>query len=77
MVGFPGAGPTCTDPSGDGQTTATDALTALNASVGVADCDVAVCDVNGSGSNTASDSLAILTLAVGLPFAWDCPFTAG
>ena len=75
-VRFAAAGPSCTDPNGDGQTTATDSLSALQASVGLSDCDLAVCDVNDSGSVSATDSLGILTMAVGLPFAWDCPIPA-
>jgi hypothetical protein len=71
------AGPTCTDPNGDGQTTASDALIALNAAVGLTDCELSACDVNDSGDNTASDSLGILTMAVGIPYAWDCPVSAG
>jgi hypothetical protein len=73
IIRFTDAGPTCGDPTGDGDTTAADALTALRAAVGQVECPTSVCDVNGSGTNTASDGLAILKLAVGLPFPWDCP----
>lgn len=73
IIRFTDAGPTCADPTGDGDTTAADALSALRASVGQIECATSVCDVNRSGTNTASDALAILKLAVGLPYPWNCP----
>jgi hypothetical protein len=53
--------------------TASDALFALKAAVGGADCDLCFCDVNSNGSIAASDALAILRAAVGIPTVLDCP----
>jgi CSLREA domain-containing protein len=53
--------------------TASDALIALNAAVGVSQCPLCVCDVNDSGGTTATDALALLGFAVGLPVTLDCP----
>lgn len=52
---------------------ATDGLFVLRASVGLASCDVCVCDVNGSGSVSATDALAVLQIAVGQPVPLQCP----
>jgi cysteine-rich repeat protein len=49
-----------------------DALYTLRAAVGVAICDVRVCDVNGSGSITTGDALNVLRAAVGQPIKLDC-----
>ncbi len=52
--------------------TATDALTALNAAVGLRECALCRCDVDGSGTIVASDALSILNRAVGLDGANMC-----
>ena len=67
------AGPSCGDPTGDGQVTATDALLALNASVGLASCALCLCDVNDDGIVSATDSLMLLNVAVGQPLSLTCP----
>jgi hypothetical protein len=56
---------------------ATDALAALQASVGVPGaCRLCLCDVDGTGAVTASDALAILNKAIGLPADFDCAVCA-
>jgi hypothetical protein len=67
--------PTCGDPTGDGDVTATDALIALNAAIGLTTCELAYCDVDDSGAIAASDALAILNVAIGIPIALSCPST--
>lgn len=69
--------PACGDPTGDGEITATDALLALNAAIGLTSCDVACCDVDDSGGVAASDALAILNVAIGIPVELTCPTVAG
>jgi hypothetical protein len=69
--------PACGDPTGDGEVTATDALLALNAAIGLTACDVAYCDVDDSGAVAASDALAILNVAIGIPLELSCPSVAG
>ena len=68
--GSPGGG------NGDDGLTATDALIALNAAVGVSECDVCLCDIDGNGTIAASDALKILRIAVGAPLTRDCPVCA-
>lgn len=64
----------CGFPSSNGtKPTATDALFALKAAVGVTSCDVCICDINDSGSVGASDALGILRAAVGVATSLDCP----
>jgi CSLREA domain-containing protein len=53
--------------------TSTDALIALSAAVGVAECPACVCDVNNSAGVTATDALTLLRYAVGQPVTLDCP----
>jgi hypothetical protein len=65
--------PSCGDPTGDGEVTATDALFTLNAAVGLVSCDLAYCDVNDSGAVSAPDALAILNFAIGLAVELACP----
>lgn len=55
------------------QITASDALIALSASVGAAECPLCVCDVNGSGGVTATDALTLIQYAVGQPLSLSCP----
>ena len=55
----------CGDGTKDGQISATDALLALNVSVGASSCMETLCDVNATGATTATDALAILNAAVG------------
>ena len=63
----------CGDPIDDDDVTATDALFALAAAVGVQSCSVCLCDVDTNGQVTASDALRILAFAVGQPVTLDCP----
>lgn len=65
--------PMCGDLNGDGRLTASDALAALRAGVGVAACPLWTCDWNGSGSVTAADALAVLKAAVGAGGDPHCP----
>ncbi len=53
--------------------TATGALRALQAAVGVASCPLCECDADGAGGISASDALQILQAAVGVPITLDCP----
>ncbi len=53
--------------------TATGALRALQAAVGVASCLLCECDADGAGGISASDALQILQAAVGVPTTLDCP----
>jgi hypothetical protein len=52
--------------------TASDALFALQAAVGLITCELCVCDVNASGAVTAADALRILASAVGQDVTLDC-----
>jgi len=65
---------TCGDPidSGSG-ITATDALAALKAAVGLSSCELCLCDVDGSSTIVATDALMILQASVGLPVKLRCP----
>jgi cysteine-rich repeat protein len=64
----------CGDPTNDGSTTASDALFALNAAVGLLTCQLCVCDVDSSSSLSASDALRVLNFAVGIPnITLNCP----
>jgi cysteine-rich repeat protein len=66
----------CGDPTGDGRTTASDALFALNVAVGLQTCSPCACDVDRSSTVSASDALRLLNFAVGLPGVMlDCPTT--
>lgn len=56
-----------------GAPTASDALFALRAAVGLASCDVEVCDVNDSSTISAADALRILRKSVGQPVSFHCP----
>ena len=62
----------CGDANQDGQRTATDALLALNTSVGLATCIETLCDANSSGTTTSTDSLILLNLSVGLDVPASC-----
>jgi len=64
--------PDCGDATADGETTATDALSALAAAVGTGTCPACVCDSDGSGSISATDALRILEAAVGQPISLSC-----
>jgi hypothetical protein len=71
---LPSGSGACGFPKSDGaKPTASDALFALKAAVGAAECDLCVCDVNSSGSIAASDALGILKAAVGLEITLACP----
>lgn len=64
----------CGDPTVDGRTTASDALFALNAAVGLQTCQLCVCDVDNSSSLAATDALRLLNFAVGIPnVTLNCP----
>lgn len=68
----------CADPAPvRGAITATDALATLQAAVGLATCELCICDVDGSGAVTATDALFTLTAAVGQPVSLDCPLCGG
>ena len=62
----------CGDANQDGARTATDALIALNTSVGLATCIETLCDANSSGATTSTDSLILLNLSVGLDVPASC-----
>ena len=64
---------TCGDADVDGSVTATDALFALQAGVGAAECVECRCDVNAAGGVSATDALLILRAAVGEPVTLTCP----
>lgn len=58
--------------------TASDALFSLRAAVGLASCDLRVCDANHSTALTATDGLLLLKAAVGQRVGLDCgPDAAG
>ena len=67
----------CGDTNGDLDVTATDALFALNVSVGIETCDPCICDTNASGGVNVTDALAILRTAVGSGPTMSCPACAG
>jgi hypothetical protein len=62
----------CGDTNFDSEIKASDALTALRASVGSGLCVECVCDTNASGDTSSSDALAILRKSVGLPATMNC-----
>jgi hypothetical protein len=62
----------CGDGNRDGNVSATDALLALNVSVGSGTCMETLCDVNSTGTTTATDALALLNASVGQPVVLDC-----
>ncbi|HEY2773312.1 MAG TPA: DUF4215 domain-containing protein [Candidatus Binatia bacterium] len=63
----------CCDANGDDEVTIADALLALRASAGTANCVLARCDFNGDGRVTILDALAILRAAIGIPGTPNCP----
>jgi hypothetical protein len=63
----------CGDADVDGRVAATDALLALQAGVGAAECSECRCDVNAAGGVSATDALLILQAAVGQPVTLACP----
>ena len=67
IAGVPGVGAL------DAVITASDALFILHAGLGLATCELCVCDVNGSGSITASDALLALMAAIGQPVTLSSP----
>jgi hypothetical protein len=71
LDGYPAG--TCADPNYTGSTSASDALIALNAAVGIGSCPRCACDLDNGGTVTASDALAILKTAVGLAATLACP----
>lgn len=66
----------CGDTNNSSTLTASDALFALKAAVGAAQCDLAVCDANGNAAVAASDALLILKKAVGGAVSLMCPAIA-
>lgn len=63
----------CGQPLSTGtEPTASDALFALNAAVGLVTCSIRSCDVDASCSITAVDALRILRRSVGLPVVLSC-----
>ena len=69
---YSSSGGACGDFTADGSLTASDALGALNTAVGIATCQLCVCDVDQSGGVVATDALLILNAAVGLPVPISC-----
>jgi hypothetical protein len=65
--------PACGDFTVEGTTTASDALFALQASVGAVTCLPCICDANGSGSIEATDAAILLHISVGQPQQLHCP----
>lgn len=63
----------CGDMNGDGDLTATDALSILRAGVGLSVCENWQCDYNGSGLVSTADALAVLKTAVGGRVGGKCP----
>jgi len=63
----------CGDATSDGSVTATDALVALTAAIGLQSCALCLCDMDGSGAVTATDALMLLQVAVGQVIAPQCP----
>ncbi len=63
---------TCGDANADSLMSATDAVIALRAGVGGAQCLPCICDVNRSGNISATDGLLILQSAVGQSVQLDC-----
>jgi hypothetical protein len=63
----------CGDPVPDRVVTATDALFALNAAVGLEVCELCLCDSDGSGSIAATDASILLQVAVGQGIELACP----
>ena len=55
----------CGDATADGQLSASDALFALQAAVGIRVCAACICDVDQSGSVTVLDALVILRIGLG------------
>jgi hypothetical protein len=70
-LGYPLIFP-CGDATQDSILSASDALFALNVSVGIGTCIETLCDVNGTGTTTSTDALVILNVAVGLPVTTSC-----
>jgi 5-hydroxyisourate hydrolase-like protein (transthyretin family) len=78
--------PACGDPvalfadgaeAGEGSAvTASDALFVLQSGIGLASCELCVCDVNDSGEVSATDALIVLRAAVGQPVTLACPACA-
>ncbi|HUQ71091.1 MAG TPA: choice-of-anchor Q domain-containing protein [Planctomycetaceae bacterium] len=68
----------CGDANQNASLSASDALIALRAAVGDANCALWLCDYNGNGSVSATDALSILRASVGqmttplCPPKWDC-----
>jgi hypothetical protein len=64
----------CADFTADGRVLATDAAGILRTAVGLASCELCVCDADGSGTViVATDSLIALQFSVGLPATLNCP----
>ena len=55
-----------------GAPTATDALYVLRTGVGLASCQITVCDIDGSCAITAGDALRVLAIATGQQIELDC-----
>lgn len=63
----------CGDATQDGKVNTADALRALQAAVGILQCDLSLCDASGNGVLTADDALRILRFAVGFDVDMLCP----
>ncbi len=62
----------CGDTNFDSKIKASDALSALRASVGSGECVTCVCDTNANGAVSSTDALAILRRSVGLAATMNC-----
>jgi len=68
-----GTATVCGDADANGFLTATDALGALRAAVGVQNCSIWQCDVNNDGVVSSTDAYAVLLRVVGTWASLDCP----
>ena len=66
----------CGEADRNGSRGATDALIALQTSVGDGECLPALCDPNGSGSGTTTDALIMLQGSVGQQVTYSCGLAA-
>lgn len=63
----------CGDANIDLDIAASDALFALNVSVGLLTCELCICDSNDDGRTSVGDALAILRTAIGSGPTMNCP----
>jgi hypothetical protein len=75
LNGISASNATCGDPTGDGETLASDALLVLQTAIGTAFCELRYCDVDNSGGIRATDALLVLASATSTPVVLSCPTT--